>query len=84
MKILLSFQTKAGTFYIGQSNDGRFHPIYDDESLGSYAQIWQATEDLAMNATFSVCHSQTGTLLDTSTLGIPEDPSEWERVGSQR
>ncbi|TWU44477.1 hypothetical protein [Rubripirellula reticaptiva] len=80
MKLLLSFSTKAGTFYIGQSNDGRFHPIYNDESLGSYAKHWQATEDLATNATFSVLHSTTGELLDTSRLGIPEDPSEWERI----
>ncbi len=77
MKILLKFNTKAGTFYIGQSNDGRFHPIYDNESLGSYKQIWQATEDLSLNVTYSVLHSETGELLDTSELGISGDPSEW-------
>jgi len=80
MKILLYCKTKAGTFYIGQSRDGRFHPIYDDEDLGSYSRIYQATEDLAMNATFSVLHKSTGKLLDTSELGIPEDPEEWERA----
>ncbi len=77
MKILLSWNTKVGTFYIGQSPDGRFHPIFDDESLGSYAHIWQATEDLANNVTFSVLHPNTGNLIDTSILGIPEDPKEW-------
>lgn len=80
MKILLYCKTKAGNFHIGQSNDGRFHPIYDDEDLGSYSKIYQATEDLAMNATFSVLHQPTGELLDTSQLGIPEDPEEWERA----
>jgi hypothetical protein len=80
MKLLLSYNTKAGTFYIGQSDDGRFHPIYNDKSLGSYAYARQATEDLATNSTFSVLHSVTGKVLDTSQLGIPEDPSEWSRI----
>ncbi len=77
MKRLLKFNTKAGTFYIGQSNDGRFHPIYNNESLGSYEQIWQAAEDLSLNVTYSALHFETGDLLDTSELGIPSDPSEW-------
>jgi len=80
MKLLVQCHTRAGTFYIGQSDDGRFHPIYDGESYGSYAQAWQAAEDLAMNATYSITHHTTGALLDTSRLGIPADPREWERV----
>lgn len=80
MQLLMTINTKVGPFYIGQSNDGRFHPIFNDESLGSYAQIWQATEDLANDATFSVLHPTTASLLDTSKLGIPEDPNEWTRV----
>jgi len=81
-RLLYSWKTIVGTFYIGQSADGRFHPIYDDESYGSYANEWQASEDLAMNATFSINHSITGELLYTSTLGIPEHTSEWERIRS--
>jgi hypothetical protein len=80
MKRILQFSTNAGVFYIGRSSDGRFHPIYNDEALGSYQYIWQATDDLALNATFSVLHARTGSLLDTSTLGIPESPSEWSPV----
>jgi len=79
-KKILFFETKVGTFYIGQSRDGRYHPIYNDESLGAYPKIWQATEDLAGDHTFSVLHQDTGDILDTSTLGIPEDPNEWEKV----
>lgn len=81
MKRILGFRTRAGVFYIGEDQDGRFHPIYDDESLGSYSAIWQATEDLALNATFSVVHAVSGELLDTSQLGIPADPSEWIPAG---
>ena len=79
MKLLLTYNTRAGTFFIGQSPDGRFHPFFDNESLGSYQYDWQATEDLANDATFSVLHPETGDLLDTSTLGIPESPGEWDR-----
>lgn len=81
MKLILGFKTSAGVFYIGEDQDGRFHPIYDDESLGSYSTIWQATEDLALNATFSAVHAVSGELLDTSKLGIPADPSEWISAG---
>jgi len=77
MERILGFRTSAGVFYIGEDQNGRFHPIYEDESLGSYSAIWQATEDLALNATFSVFHASSGELLNTSKLGIPADPSEW-------
>jgi hypothetical protein len=79
-RLLFSYPTRAGTFYLGQSDDGRFHPIYDGESYGSYAYVWQATEALADNGTFSIQHQRTGELLDTSTLGIPEHPSEWDKI----
>ncbi len=80
MRLILQYHTKVGTFYIGQSIEGRFHPIFDNEDLGSYAEAWQATEDLANDVTFSVLHPETGDLLDTSEFGIPEDPTEWERT----
>ena len=80
MKLLISHQTRAGTFYIGQSRDGRFHPVYNDEDYGSYVSAAQAIDDLRNNATFSISHKDTGQSLDTSTLGLPESPSEWTRV----
>lgn len=75
MNQLYEFVTAAGPFYIGQSDDGRFHPIFADESLGSYAQAWQAAEDLAGGHTFSA-----GAGIDTASLGIPEDLSEWRHL----
>jgi len=79
MQLLLKCDTSVGTFFIGRSPDGRFHPIFDEESLGSYAHDWQATEDLANGVTFSVLHPETGDLLDTSTLGIPDSPGDWDQ-----
>lgn len=75
MNLLYEFVTDAGSFYIGQSNDGRFHPIFDGDSLGSYAEAWQAAEDLAGGHTFSA-----GADIDTDSLGIPHDLSEWRRL----
>jgi hypothetical protein len=73
MKLLLSYKTLAGTFYIGQSQEGRFHHIFHNENLGRYAEIWQATEVLSNDITFSVFHPDTGQLLNISKLGIPKD-----------
>lgn len=67
--------TRIGPFYIAEAG-GRFHPVYEDESLGSYARPEQAAEDVAGGHTFSISSG-----IDTATLGIPEDPSEWRKVG---
>jgi hypothetical protein len=79
-RLLYFWETSADTFYIGQSEDGRFHPIYNDESYGSYSKDWQAAEDLALGVTSSIHHSTTGKLLDILKLGIPEHTSEWDRM----
>ncbi len=68
------YKTRVGTFYIGQSKDGRYHPIFDDESLGNYAHPWQASEDLAGGHT-----STPNCDADTADLEIPEHHSNWER-----
>ncbi|SFB80245.1 hypothetical protein SAMN05660443_0220 [Marinospirillum celere] len=80
MRLIAQFETKAGMFYLGRSSDGRFHPIYNNQSLGSYINAYQAAEDLALNVTFSALHESTGELLDTSALGLPADPNDWERI----
>lgn len=80
MRLFLSYRTSIGSFFIGQSPDGRFHPIFDDDSLGSYATVEQAVDDLVNNATFSVLHPRTNKLIDTSALGIPENWREWNRL----
>lgn len=75
LAILYSHRTSLGTFHIAQSDDGRFHPLFNGESLGSYATPEMAVDDLAGGHTFSA----TG-VDDTSTLGIPYDLSEWNNV----
>ncbi len=75
MKKLFVCNTRIGPFYIAEIK-GRFHPVYQDESLGSYARPEQAAQDLAGGHTFSVRGG-----VDTAALGIPEDLREWKRTG---
>ena len=75
MKLLYKFDTRVGTFYIGQSSDGQFHPIFNGRSLGHYAHAWQAAKDLADGLT-----SPVPGLDDTSNLGIPAHHCEWTPV----
>ena len=73
MKKLYSYQTRIGKFYIAEQN-GRFHPVFEDNSLGGYATPQDAAEDLANGHTFSISSG-----VDTATLGIPEDVNKWHK-----
>lgn len=74
MRKLFVWNTKIGPFYIAESQ-GRYHPVFEEEPLGSYATAQQAAEDLAGGHTFSISGG-----IDTSTLGIPDEVTEWERT----
>lgn len=74
MRNLYFWKTRIGTFYIAE-HAGRFHPVYEGESLGSYARPEQAAEDVAGGHTFSLPNG-----IDTATLGIPDDLGEWRQV----
>lgn len=78
MQIIIKWNTDIGIFYIAQSDDGYFHPIFENESLGYYSSIYRAVDDLVHGATLSILHPTTQDLVDTSTLGFPEDPVDWE------
>lgn len=54
---------------------GRWQAVITDEPLGSYSKPEQALDDLVGGHTFS--HSSG---VDTSTLGMPGELSEWELV----
>lgn len=73
-KNLYLYKTSAGSFYIAEEN-GRFLAVYEDESLGGYDTPQWAAEDLAGGHTFSPSSG-----IDSGTLGIPADLSEWQRL----
>lgn len=75
IRLLYKWDTRVGTFYVGQTMDGKYHPVFNDDSLGGYPEAWQAVEDLAKGATYSVSG-----VPGTSLLGIPEDLADWERL----
>ena len=75
MHKLFKWNTSIGPFYIA-AHEGRYLVIFDDESLGSYATPALAVDDLAGGHTFSA-----GPGIDTATLGISDELTDWERVG---
>jgi hypothetical protein len=72
MHKLYIHKTKVGSFYIAE-HEGRFHQLFQDESLGSYETAQQAVEDLAGGHVFTPPSG-----VDTASLGIPEDLAKWE------
>lgn len=68
------YRTRVGVFSIALMN-GRWHAVFDNDSLGSYISPQQAADDLAGGHTFTPSNG-----IDTSTLGIPEDIREWEHI----
>ncbi len=72
MKLLLGHATMRLPVFIGQSPDGRYHVIYDDCAIGSYARAEQAVEDAAGGHTFS---PPDGTNL--GSLGLSPDIRDW-------
>ena len=72
------FRTRVGTFRIAQSTDGRWHPWFEDEDLGSYHSAQAACEDLAGGHTFWPSCG------DPSRLGLPSEIGEWNRGSPAR
>lgn len=77
--LLYKVNTRVGPFFIGRCEEGRFHPIYKDESYGSYWRAAQAAEDLAGGHTFSI--PGIGRI---EALGIPSDLDGWEQLRPHR
>jgi len=74
MRKLFVHKTTVGAFYIAEQ-DGRFHPLFRDENLGSYATSQLAVDNLTAG---HVLTSFGG--LDTATLAIPNRVQEWARL----
>ena len=69
MRKLYVWRDPRRPVYIAESPDGRFQPVFRDESLESYHSPASAADDLAGGHTFSVSGGY-----DTARLGIPSDP----------
>lgn len=71
-KYLIGHNTSAGPMFIAQTSNGRYHPVWKDESLGSYRTLIGAVEDVAGGHVFT---PSDGTR--TGSLGLSSDPSDW-------
>jgi hypothetical protein len=74
MRKLYVHKTAVGAFYIAEQ-DGRFHPVFRDESLGNYATSQQAVDDLTGGHILNSLGD-----LDTASLAIPKLVREWARL----
>jgi hypothetical protein len=74
MRKLYVHKTAVGAFYIAEQ-DGRFHPVFRDESLGSYATTQQAVDNLTGGHTLNAIDG-----LDTAALGLPNLVQQWARL----
>lgn len=72
MKPVLIHPTASGTAVIARSSDGRFHAVWQEESLGSYHSAVAAIDDMAGGHTFS---PSDGTELDE--IGLSRDIGDW-------
>ena len=78
MRILISYPTEVGIFDIGQTPDRKYHVIFNSQSLGSYSKVQDAVDSLVKNETAEVLHPETNNIIDTSSLGIVEDYTQWD------
>lgn len=78
MRILISYPTEVGIFDIGQDENRKYHPIFNEDSLGVYSSIQEAVDNLVNNSTLAVFHPETNEQIDTSKLGIPQDYTQWD------
>jgi hypothetical protein len=72
------FETRFGRFAIAHVQ-GRWHAVWENESLGSYHSPEAALDDLVGGHTFTPSSG-----IDTSECGLPEELSEWEFVRPAR
>lgn len=72
MQLVYGHPTRLGPVFIGLDANGRWHPIWKGDSLGSYINAVQAIDDVAGGHTFSPSDG-----VDTSTLGISSDIGDW-------
>lgn len=53
MQYILGFNTRLGPVFIGQTPDGRYHPVWKGQSLGAYPCAVAAIDDVARGRTHS-------------------------------
>lgn len=74
LRVVWSYKNRHGSWAIAQSPDGRWHPVCDDEDLGSYHSPASALDDLVGGHTFSPSSG-----VDPEDCDLPEDIGEWTR-----
>jgi hypothetical protein len=69
-----SFKTKWGVVFLKPQSSGRYEVIFDNESLGSYANAVMAADDVEGGYTYT---PSTGIQFDR--MGVPRELEKWSR-----
>lgn len=75
-RLLIAHPTPRGPVFIAIGDDGRYHPVWKHQDLGSYPSAAAAVDDVAGGHTFS---PSDGT--DLGALGISSDIGDWQPAG---
>lgn len=78
MRILISYPTNIGIFDIGQCKDRKYHPIFNDSSLGNFNSVQDAVDFLVKNPTLTVIDPESNKAIKTIDLGISDDYTQWD------
>lgn len=73
-----TYQTRHGLWAIARSPDGCWHPMLDDEDLGSYHSPGSALEELVGGYSF-----WPGSGVDPSGCALPDELDDWFAHGGQ-
>lgn len=77
MRVLLSYPSSVGIFDLAQDKEKKYHIIFEDDSIGSFSSVQDAVDALVENK-MEVILYETKERVDTSTLGIPSDYTQWD------
>lgn len=79
MRTILSYPTKIGEFYIGQSSvNKKYHILFNEESLGEYSSVQEAVNSLVEGKSSQIIDPDSGKEVEVETLGIAKNYTEWD------
>lgn len=72
LRLVIAHPTRRGPVFIAVSPDGRYHPVWKGEDLGSYHSAAAAVDDVSGGHTFTPSDG-----VDLGSLAISSDMGDW-------
>lgn len=65
-------------FHVARDEQGIYHILFNDESMGTYPDMIEAIESFVNESGFYITHPEMGYPLDLFDLGVPDDIGGWQ------